>query len=129
MLSTRSLTIIRGGIGHDVVARTVGATRRFTSPAIRRFRAKKQNKFTQRNTEMASSATSFSLPYTHQEMDNATLLTVGAMGNHDARIEILKRHIMTVDRCSYDEATMVSRLRFLKTSTLSIIFATMILQG
>jgi hypothetical protein len=38
-------------------------------------------------------------------MDHNTLLTVAALKNHGARIEVLKRHIMAVDQCSYDEAT------------------------
>jgi len=38
-------------------------------------------------------------------MDNNTLLTVAALENHEARIEVLKRHIMSADHCSYEEAT------------------------
>jgi hypothetical protein len=53
-------------------------------------------------------ATGFLLPLSYDDMDKATLLTVSAMGNHGARIELLKRHIMAVDQCSYFEATKVS---------------------
>lgn len=34
-------------------------------------------------------------------------LTSAAQGNHEARIEMLKRHIMSNDKISYDEATEV----------------------
>lgn len=45
-----------------------------------------------------------SMPLSLQEMDNMAILTMGAMGSHSARIEILKRHIMSVDKVSYDAA-------------------------
>lgn len=41
-----------------------------------------------------------------KDMDNHTLLTVAALENHDARIEVLKRHIMAVDRCNHADATV-----------------------
>jgi hypothetical protein len=44
------------------------------------------------------------MPLSAQEMDNSSLATVGAIGNHAAREEILKRHIMSVDKISYDRA-------------------------
>lgn len=37
-------------------------------------------------------------------MDDKTLLTFGALEDHDAREEILKRHIMDIDNCSYEIA-------------------------
>jgi hypothetical protein len=40
-------------------------------------------------------------------MDNTTLVTLGGMGNHEARTEILVRHIMATDRCTYEEAQVV----------------------
>lgn len=45
------------------------------------------------------------MPLSPVEMDNASLITLGAMGKRDAREEILKRHIMNVDRVSYEEAS------------------------
>lgn len=45
-----------------------------------------------------------SMPLSVREMDNTELITLGAMGNPEARREILKRHIMDVDQCSYDTA-------------------------
>jgi hypothetical protein len=63
-----------------------------------------------RHTPDAASEASFSFPHTYQEMDYATLVTLSAMKTHGARIEILKRHIMTVDRCSYHDATKVSEM-------------------
>lgn len=45
-----------------------------------------------------------SMPLTFSELDNGTLITLGRMGDHEAHIEILKRHIMVVDNVSYEEA-------------------------
>ena len=39
-----------------------------------------------------------------KDMDDNTLLTFGALEDHSAREEILKRHIMDVDGCSYEAA-------------------------
>lgn len=72
--------------------------RTFTSPAVKRFNKK------QTMRAKPSVQTAMSLPHSYEEMDNHTLLTVGALKNHDARVEILKRHIMAVDKCSHDEA-------------------------
>jgi len=44
------------------------------------------------------------LPLSYQEMDNATLVTLGNLGEHGACREMLKRHIMDVDSCDYDTA-------------------------
>lgn len=44
------------------------------------------------------------MPLSPQELDNASLVTLGALGEHSACKEILKRHIMSVDKVSYDEA-------------------------
>jgi hypothetical protein len=44
------------------------------------------------------------MPLSVEEMDNSTLVSLGAMECHDARMEILKRHIMSKDRIPYEEA-------------------------
>ncbi|KAL3920145.1 MAG: hypothetical protein SGARI_007021 [Bacillariaceae sp.] len=44
------------------------------------------------------------LPNGYSEMDNEPLLAVAEMGNHGARIELLKRHIMAVDEVDYATA-------------------------
>jgi hypothetical protein len=44
------------------------------------------------------------MPVGFSAMDNEPLLTIAEMGNHSARIEVLKRHIMAVDGVDYDEA-------------------------
>lgn len=44
------------------------------------------------------------MPLSCREMNNDQLITLGAMGNSDARKEILKRHIMVVDNVSYADA-------------------------
>jgi hypothetical protein len=38
-------------------------------------------------------------------MDNNTLITVAAMEVHEARVEVLKRHIMSADGVSYEQAS------------------------
>ena len=44
------------------------------------------------------------MPLTVQQMANSELITLGALGNSDAVKEILKRHIMDVDKVSYETA-------------------------
>ena len=46
------------------------------------------------------------LPHGFSEMDNEPLLAIAEMGNHSARIEVLKRHIMAVDHVNYQTATI-----------------------
>lgn len=53
-----------------------------------------------------SSQWAHSVPLSPQEMDNATLVTLASLGEHDACKEILIRHIMDVDRVDYDKATV-----------------------
>mmetsp|Transcript_14011 Transcript_14011/g.33884 ORF Transcript_14011/g.33884 Transcript_14011/m.33884 type:complete len:261 (-) Transcript_14011:496-1278(-) len=44
------------------------------------------------------------MPVGMPEMNNETLVTIAALGNHNARCEVLIRHIMTVDGLDYDAA-------------------------
>lgn len=44
------------------------------------------------------------LPLSFSEMDNSALVTLGNLGEHEACAEMLKRHIMGVDKCDYDKA-------------------------
>ena len=44
------------------------------------------------------------MPLSCREMDNSSLITLSTMKNHDACVEVLKRHIMSVDKASYDQA-------------------------
>ncbi len=106
MLSSRSFCLARSlqRCGHLVRAKATDL-RLFSSPAVKRFRQKQQLQ----HTTKARSATMSALPHSMKDMDNHTLLTVAALENHDARIEVLKRHIMTVDHCSHDEAIIVFR--------------------
>lgn len=45
------------------------------------------------------------MPVGMSEMNNDTLVTIAALGNHEARCEVLVRHIMGVDGCDYDAAS------------------------
>eukprot|EP00980_Cylindrotheca_fusiformis_P012931 scaffold3235_cov83-Cylindrotheca_fusiformis.AAC.2 len=44
------------------------------------------------------------MPITMGQMENGTLVTIAALGDHQARCEVLKRHIMTQDHVDYDKA-------------------------
>lgn len=83
-------------IGDNVVG-----CRHFTSPAVKRFR-EMQRALPKAKAKLATTA---ALPHSLEDMENNTLLTLAALENHDARIEVLKRHIMSVDHCSHAEAT------------------------
>lgn len=99
--------------------------RSFTSPAMKRF-ALKQKKAAAAASKLsgaqpqslgafATSATSPAgvqspitetekFPTSCKEMENSALLTLAALNVTEARIEVLKRHIMCVDKASYEEA-------------------------
>ena len=44
------------------------------------------------------------MPVGMAEMNNETLVTIAALCNHEARAEVLVRHIMSVDDIEYDQA-------------------------
>jgi hypothetical protein len=52
-----------------------------------------------------SSSSIFKISRAVTEMDNATIVTLGEMGNAQAREEILKRHVMMIDKVSYEESS------------------------
>lgn len=58
----------------------------------------------QRLREVPSLLISRAMPVGFSEMDNGPLLTIAEMGNHGARVEVLKRHIMAVDGVDYLQA-------------------------
>ena len=49
-------------------------------------------------------ALAMAMPTSIREMDNQTLITLAALGDHQACSEVLIRHIMTVDTTSYEAA-------------------------
>ena len=71
-----------------------------TSPAVRRYNQKQKNGSHGKPTMDIAHAMAIDYP----QMDNQSLITIAAMDNHEARSEVLKRHIMTVDKVSYDKA-------------------------
>lgn len=83
--------------------------RHLVSPAVKRFRKKQQQHYQSQEKDQARNKPTLeiahAMPICYEEMDNHTLLTVAAMHNHPARMEVLKRNIMSVDKCSYDEAS------------------------
>lgn len=97
-----------------------------TSPAYRRYLQQKQRAAVAIGSGSVQTPPSFSndakqqtdghktvptigmtktMPSGFSEMENEPLLTIAEMGNHSARIEVLKRHIMMVDQVDYEQAT------------------------
>jgi hypothetical protein len=114
------------------LSKTIGSTRQHSSPAYRRY-LKKQGidegiyfkgkqagpggpittihigtgpriPAEKPGIQVPTLSVAEALPNGFSEMDNEPLLTVAEMGNHQARIELLKRHIMSVDKVDYDTA-------------------------
>eukprot|EP00547_Thalassionema_nitzschioides_P002150 CAMPEP_0194212684 /NCGR_PEP_ID=MMETSP0156-20130528/12707_1 /TAXON_ID=33649 /ORGANISM="Thalassionema nitzschioides, Strain L26-B" /LENGTH=266 /DNA_ID=CAMNT_0038940555 /DNA_START=73 /DNA_END=870 /DNA_ORIENTATION=+ len=56
------------------------------------------------NAELAIQNMANTMPTSCKELGNTALTTLGAMGNHAALEEMLKRHIMNVDNVNYKEA-------------------------
>eukprot|EP00567_Pseudictyota_dubia_P004520 CAMPEP_0197440258 /NCGR_PEP_ID=MMETSP1175-20131217/6805_1 /TAXON_ID=1003142 /ORGANISM="Triceratium dubium, Strain CCMP147" /LENGTH=234 /DNA_ID=CAMNT_0042970327 /DNA_START=337 /DNA_END=1041 /DNA_ORIENTATION=- len=55
-------------------------------------------------SQMSSSETAKGIPTSCKEMDDTSVFTLAALNVTDARIEVLKRHIMSVDGVSYEQA-------------------------
>lgn len=47
------------------------------------------------------------MPVGMSEMSNEMLVTIAAMGHHEAHCEVLKRHVMSVDDVEYEKASNV----------------------
>lgn len=125
MISIRSALIknaaIRGGGGGGFCMTGESSVRYQSSPsspAYRRYLKKQQQQqldaMTTSSTpripthkherQIPSLAVAQSLANGVSEMENEPLLIIAELGNHKARCEILKRHIMMVDEVQYDEA-------------------------
>jgi len=81
-----------------------------TSPAYRRY-LQKQGRVTkptilesEHGIQTPSLEVARSLPNGFSEMKNESLVVIAEMGNHGARCEVLKRHIMAIDTVDYEEA-------------------------
>lgn len=59
---------------------------------------------TNANSEYPTPTMVATMPTDYREMDNTALTTLGAMANHAALEEMLKRHIMKTDQVTYEEA-------------------------
>ena len=44
------------------------------------------------------------MPLHYRNLDNSTLVTIAATGNHRALREMMTRHVMTVEQCNYEDA-------------------------
>lgn len=104
MLSGRT----SGSVVASIVSRNgggavwLGGIRTLKSPAYRRAMMKKSMAAAQHGPTMLDVKT---MPVSMAEMENESLVSLAAMKNHEARIEVLKRHIMNVDRVSYETAS------------------------
>ena len=67
-------------------------------------RGRSNNKKNEPKPDVPSLKTALAMPLSPRQMDNSMLVTLGELGNHQARSEILKRHIMCRDRVSYEQA-------------------------
>lgn len=108
MLVARSSVISSLVSRHAHVSSVLIGCRSFQAPAYRRRMNKKKKK--QKNGSIGINTPmdmAMSCPHDLQEADNSILLTLAAMENHSARIEVLKRHIMCTENCSYEQATSI----------------------
>lgn len=95
----------RSGLVASTVSRHgrvwLGGIRTLKSPAYRRMMEKKARGAVQPSPTLIDAKT---MPNGMPELDNESLVSLAAMKNHKARIEVLKRHIMSVDNVSYETA-------------------------
>lgn len=99
MLSSRSSTIASTLSRHGKL--WLGGIRTLKSPAYRRMMAKQKSGVVPAKPTLHEAE---AMPMGMREFSNESLVSLAAMKNHKARIEVLKRHIMIVDQVSYDTA-------------------------
>ena len=79
-----------------------------TSPAYRRY-LQKQNGSSinahEHGVQTPSLGVARTMPNGFSEMENGPLIVIAEMGNHKARCEVLRRHIMMMDNVDYEDAT------------------------
>jgi hypothetical protein len=101
--------LYKGGVGRSVMAG--GGMRSFTHGLFTRSLATRaRSRVIGSGGRKNSKAPTMmdiakAMPLSMKEINNSDLVTLGALGNADARGEMLVRHIMTVDNVSYDTAT------------------------
>lgn len=129
MISIRSaLTknlVVRGGCGREAAAAfaqanninvpssssnyntpTFSVVRYQTSPAYKRYLQKQNGLINahEHGIQTPSLGVAKTMPNGFSEMENSPLLVIAALGDHNARVEVLKRHIMMIDNVEYEEA-------------------------
>lgn len=92
------------------------SVRHFSSPAYRRYQAKKKQEAEnvrafkpsigalQDGIQVPTKIVARDMGMSFSEMENEPLQIIAEMGNHSARYEVLQRHIMAVDDVEYDVA-------------------------
>ena len=103
----------------EPAATTSGAVRHSTSPAYKRYLQKQKQQRSklplgayikptipahEKGIQVPSLSVAKAMPCGFSEMENEPLVVIAEMGNHNARKEVLKRHIMMVDTVDYEEA-------------------------
>lgn len=89
------------------------SVRNFASPAYRRFKKKNQMGSKpaihayEKGIQKPSLDVARDMGTAFSELDNQPLVVIAEMGNHRARAEVLKRHIMTIDDVDYETAEKV----------------------
>lgn len=81
-----------------------GITRRTLITTRRRTTAAAKSSSIKASAASLDHERAMDMPTSVRDMDNSTLITLAAMDDHEACSEMLIRHIMTVERCSYASA-------------------------
>jgi len=76
--------------------------RSYATTSRRKYSNKQRKKGVPQTQRQTAAGQEF--PLTVHDMDNKTLVSLAANENHEARKEVLKRHIMIVDKIDYSEA-------------------------
>lgn len=86
---------------------TSSVVRYQTSPAYRRYLQKQNGLINahEHGVQTPSLGVARAMPNGFSEMENGPLIVIAEMGNHKARCEVLRRHIMMIDNVDYDDAT------------------------
>lgn len=92
------------------------SVRHLSSPAYRRYKLKNMNCHKAFKPTIGAHQAGIQTPTlevardmgkTMSEMENEPLVVIAEMGNHRARTEVLRRHIMATDLIDYDEACKI----------------------
>lgn len=113
---TQNLVVLRRNIGHRKKINLVRPLRprrlyvrrdgKFIAPGQKQATVgrSEEEKRKEETLQFPTIADAKQLSFAYRKMDNVALVTLGGMGEHSARKEILIRHIMAVDEIPYEKA-------------------------